>query len=170
MKKKHRKNEIIKRLLVVYYSATMMYLLFVRGRGPVGALSYWEQVMNNYNLEPFHTISNYWDILTRPEYYLDKFGAASIYSTQARISIVNLLGNIVMFIPLGFLLPLIWRKLRKLWKSFLTAAGIILLVEMAQLFTLRGSCDIDDLILNLCGVIIGYALWRMVHLSRCKRK
>ncbi len=170
MKKQHRKNGTVRRLLFVCYGAVMLYLLFVRGRGPVGALSYWEQVAGNYNLTPLHTISNYWDILTRPEYYLEKFGAVSIYRTQARIAVVNLLGNVVMFIPLGFFLPLVWKKLRKLWKSFLTAAGMILLVELVQMLTLRGSCDIDDLILNLCGVVIGYVLWRMVYFLCCKRK
>ena len=166
MKKQHRNNRVVRRILFVCYGAVMLYLLVVRGRGPVGALSYWEQVANNYNLTPFHTISNYWDILTRPEYYLEKFGAGSIYRTQARIAVVNLLGNIVMFVPLGFFLPLVWVRLRKLWKSFLTAVGMILLVELAQLLSLRGSCDVDDLILNLVGMTLGFIFY---HICVSKR-
>lgn len=169
MKKKRKYNEKIRRFLCICYGTLMLYLLFVRGRGPVGALSYWEQVANNYNLIPLHTISNYWDILTRPEYYIEKFGAVAIYRTQVRIAIVNLFGNVIMFIPLGLFLPLIWRRLRRLWKSFFVSVGVILLVELAQLLTLRGSCDIDDLILNLCGAVIGYALWRLRYFLHSKR-
>lgn len=170
MNKQHKNNQMLSRLLFVCYGAVMLYLLFVRGRGPDGAFSYWEQVANNYNLIPLHTVSNYWDVLTRPEYYIEKWAAYAIYKAQARVAIVNLLGNIVMFIPLGIFLPAVWVKLRKFWKSLLAAAGLIVLVELIQLLSLRGSCDVDDLILNLCGMTVGYVLWRIVHLLRCKRK
>ena len=66
-----------------------------------------------------------------------------------------------MFIPLGFGLPWVYKRLRRFWKTLLTAAGLIVCVELVQLVTLLGHCDVDDLILNLIGVSMGYLLWAL---------
>ena len=167
---KHRRNsDTAKRLLLVCYGAFMLYLLFVRGRSAESDLPYWQAIKLNYNLVPFYTVFNYWDILTRPEYYIDKFGTYANYKAQAETAVINLIGNFVMFIPLGYFLPAVWKKLQKLWKTVLTGAGIIVLVEVAQLLSLRGYCDVDDLILNVCGIAVGYVLWRLAHFIHCKR-
>lgn len=67
-----------------------------------------------------------------------------------------------MFIPLGFFLPKLWQKQRKLWRTLLTTALIILLVELTQMFTLVGTCDTDDLILNTLGAAIGYGGYKIL--------
>ena len=74
------------------------------------------------------------------------------------MAVINLGGNIIMFIPLGFLLPKVFRKLSSLPRILLITAGIITAVELIQLFTLVGSCDIDDLILNVLGAALGYLI------------
>lgn len=140
------------------YCAVMLWLLFDRDRGTAG-MGYWEQVRQNLNLQPFRTIGNYWNILTNKDYYLDKWGAYSIYRYYARHSAINILGNVALFIPLGVFLPLLWRKMRKWWKTWLTTLVIMTGVEVLQLFTLTGSCDVDDLILNLLGAALGYGLF-----------
>lgn len=80
-----------------------------------------------------------------------------------RHAIINLVGNVVMFVPLGWLLPAVWEKLRVFFKTFLLSALIICLVEAIQYATALGSCDIDDLILNLVGAALGYGLWRLTR-------
>lgn len=165
--KKHCKKSNAALVLFVGYCALMLYLLFIRNRTGQSDLPYWQQVMDNYNLNPLRTISNYWDVLSRPEYYMTKWGSAAVYEQQARFAVVNLVGNVLMFIPLGFFLPLLWKKMQRIWKTFLLTGMLIVLVEMTQLLTLRGSCDVDDLILNLSGVIVGYVLWRLLLL--CSR-
>lgn len=152
-----------KALLTLFgcYGLLMLYLLFVRNRSAMDGVPYWTQVENNYNLIPFRTIGNFWDILTRREYYIQKWEAAAIYEYQARQAVINLGGNVGMFIPLGIFLPAVFGKLRGFWKTLLCAAGSILIVELLQLFTLRGSCDVDDLILNLAGVTLGWAAWKL---------
>ena len=59
-------------------------------------------------------------------------------------------------VPLGVFLPLLMRKLRRFWRFLLVCALTIALVETAQALLLVGSADVDDLILNLCGVSIGF--------------
>lgn len=161
MASKRKKQTDTAAVLFGIYGIIMLYLLFIRNRTAVDGVPYWQQVLGNYNLTPFHTVGNYWHILTHREYYLEKWEAYSIYRYHARHAFINLAGNVVMFVPLGALLPAANGKLRKFFRTFFTSFGLILTVEVLQLFTLLGSCDVDDLILNLCGVIVGYGLWKL---------
>lgn len=155
------------RFFFMVYGALMLWLLFDRG-GATPGVPYWQQVQQNMNLDPFHTVGGYWHILTSRAYYIEKWGSASVYFYHARIAFVNLAGNVVMFIPLGYFIPAVWKKRRSFFRCFFCALGMILAVEIAQLLTLLGSCDVDDLILNMLGVILGYGFFRMIH--RKKRR
>ena len=66
--------------------------------------------------------------------------------------------NILMCVPLGFLLPLIWKKYRNILKTTLFGFCFSLLIELSQLITTRAT-DIDDLVANTFGTIIGYIIW-----------
>lgn len=68
--------------------------------------------------------------------------------------------NVVMCMPLGFLLPLIWEDCRKLGKTVMIGAGFSLLIEITQLFNYRAT-DIDDLTANTLGVLLGYFIWKI---------
>lgn len=161
MAKKRRKQTDTTAVLFGCYGLLMLYLLFVRGRHAVDGVPYWEQVLNNYNLTPFHTVGNYWHILTNKEYYIQKWEAYSVYRFHARHAFINLAGNVAMFIPLGALLPAVNDKMRGFFRTVFASAGLIIAVEVLQLFTLLGSCDVDDLILNMIGVILGFLLWKL---------
>ena len=73
-------------------------------------------------------------------------------------AILNLSGNVIGFIPFGILFPHLFKKTVSFRKFVLSAALMIAAIELIQLFSLRGSCDIDDLILNMLGSIIGYPI------------
>ena len=144
-------------ILFFIYCAVMLMLLYFRD--PYDrAIPYWEQIKSNHNLIPFATIRVQLRCLSSQSKALRLYG----YS--------NFFGNIILFIPLGFLLPWVFPGLRKAWKTLLTVAAAITLVEIIQLFTLRGYADIDDLILNLSGAAIGYCLYRICHKKRKKAK
>ena len=74
----------------------------------------------------------------------------------------------VLFIPIGFLLPRIWPKLRNFFLFVLVCTASILLVESVQLFALLGSFDVDDIILNLGGMITGYILCLIIPRKKSK--
>lgn len=142
-----KKQVNIYTVLFGIYCAVMLYLLFNRS-GAIEGIDYWEQISMSYSLTPLKTIRQYLRLLgLRPH--------------LQRLAVINLVGNVVMFIPLGALLPMVFEKLRAYWKAFLCTAGIIIAVELTQLFTLLGSCDIDDLLLNLLGASMGYGLYRL---------
>jgi glycopeptide antibiotics resistance protein len=137
---KHRNLHIA---LFMAYGALMLWLLFDRPGYDPGT-PYWQQAAGHLNLIPFRTLRLFTDLLH------------SGVRSYIRMAIVNLGGNIIMFIPLGFLLPRIFSRLTSLPRVLLTTAILITAVEIIQLFTLVGCCDIDDLILNLIGSAIGY--------------
>jgi glycopeptide antibiotics resistance protein len=68
---------------------------------------------------------------------------------------MNIIGNIAMFIPVGIVWPICFRKLDTFKKTVLAGAGFSLFIELTQLFCRGRHTDIDDLILNTFGVAIG---------------
>ncbi len=70
----------------------------------------------------------------------------------------NLLLNIALFVPLGLLPPLLWKKARKWHITIPVGAAISLGIELVQLYTGKGLFDVDDLLCNALGVAIGFLL------------
>ena len=133
------------RFAFVLYCAVMLWLLFGRSQGWVSGVSYQEMLLSNINLSPMLTIRNYWSIVRQ--------GPENPYFAHC---LINLLGNLLLFIPAGLLLAKVFPRQRNFFRFFITCAGLIFFVETVQLFTLLGSFDIDDLILNLAGMILGF--------------
>lgn len=81
---------------------------------------------------------------------------------QLSYFVINIVGNILMFVPFGFFLPLLWKKWQS-WKKILLF-GLLLpvLIETFQLFLYR-FVDVDDVILNFIGINIGYFLFRWLY-------
>jgi glycopeptide antibiotics resistance protein len=122
-------------ILSMMYLLIMIKLLFVRGR--IGSESYM------YNLIPFKTIKSY---MLHRDYY------------PFRIWFNNLLGNIVLFIPIGLILPFLNRIFLRPLLFIVTTVLIIFAVELIQMITKQGSFDVDDMILNTFGACIGLVL------------
>lgn len=140
------------RAAFVWYMLLMVWLLYGQRLGYAREDCFAEYCSNNVNLRPFRTIGNYWYVALRTS---DR--------QLLRHIIVNLAGNVVMFVPLGFFLPLNLPRLRKFWRSLLWMVLIIGCIECLQLVTMLGSLDVDDLILNLIGAVIGYGIWNVIE-------
>ena len=136
----------------VLYCAAMLWLLFCRSPGWIPGLDYEEQLRANINLTPLYTIKNYLRVVLKRT------------NDDALLHcIINLGGNVLLFVPAGVLLPKLWPKQRNFFRFIATCTGIMFFIEVLQLFTLLGSFDVDDLILNLAGMtlgFIGYHLFR----------
>lgn len=72
--------------------------------------------------------------------------------------VVNIIANVLMFLPLGLGLPLLWQRWQGKGKVFLAGTGFSITIEIVQLFIGR-STDIDDVILNVAGVMLGYVVY-----------
>ena len=102
-----------------------------------------KSLYTDYNLIPFKTIVRF--LTFHP-------------STSTATKILNLLGNIALFVPFGYLLPIIYKQTVKLKQVFFSSICLSVFFELYQLITKTGQCDIDDVILNSLGGITGYAL------------
>lgn len=71
--------------------------------------------------------------------------------------------NIIMFMPLGFLLPAYLGKFQKCKKSSIDGILMSLAIEICQLFNIR-TTDIDDLLMNTLGALVGYCCWKVFSL------
>ncbi len=136
------KRRAVTAVIFAVYIVLMIYLMFFRNRT---GDQYWLGAMN---LVPFRTIWGFLSMIGRSD------------NTRVfRLVAVNLAGNIVVMIPFGYFLPAVFGKLRKYIRTLATASCIIIIAEIIQYVTARGSCDIDDLILNMIGISAGYLIF-----------
>lgn len=83
-----------------------------------------------------------------------------------RIPLSNLMGNLLLFAPMAVLLPALFNSTQKFWRYLLLMFAILTAVEALQLVLGCGSCDIDDVILNLGGTVLVYWLCRVPPVAR----
>jgi glycopeptide antibiotics resistance protein len=127
-------------LLFGIYLLGLIYFLFLSERYGRGAA----MITDNCNLHPFYEIRRYlkyWKIL------------------GLRTVCLNLAGNVVGFMPFGALLPVFSRGARRAWKTTLLGFEISALIEIAQYMLQVGSFDVDDMILNTTGALLGYLVF-----------
>ncbi|MBQ9990339.1 MAG: VanZ family protein [Lachnospiraceae bacterium] len=71
----------------------------------------------------------------------------------------NLFGNVLAFIPFGFLLPLCFASSRKWWQVMSWSLILVLGIELFQLFSAFGAFDVDDILLNMTGCFSGWLIY-----------
>lgn len=103
------------------------------------------------NLVPFRTIRNY------------------VKYSGFLHTMINIFGNIIIFVPFGILLAEIFPKTRNILKILGITFATSFFVEFIQFFIGR-SVDIDDLILNLLGSVIGYFIWKKILRFKFEKK
>lgn len=81
---------------------------------------------------------------------------------------VNLIGNTAMFIPIGIIWPAVYRKLNTHKKVIAAGVGFSLAIEILQLPFYDRVTDIDDLILNSLGFLLGYGIYLLAKRSKKK--
>ena len=161
-------NRRIYRRLIVFFFFLYLYLLlnvtlFEKGFGRDALLENGENtrayyLQNFVNLIPFHSIG---------EVYI--MGLAHGYVSPYYV-LLNLFGNLCVFMPISFFLPMLF-KAQKKWYVFLpTLILSVVCVELVQFCFMVGSCDVDDVILNVSGALLLYFLLRLPSLSAlCER-
>ena len=109
------------------------------------------------------------DIATAFPFRVNLFPLVNLFDyDNKRDLLLNIIGNVAMFIPSGIVLPIIYRRLDTFVKVLLAGGGISLCIEIIQLpFSVRAT-DIDDLILNTAGVIMGYGIYALIRYIKKK--
>lgn len=142
------------RLFLIWYLLFLVYFMLVYRRNfdltwlVKGGLPYLVSIYGKtVNLVPFATIMRY---------------MKSLHS-GADLFLINILGNIVFFIPMGILRQA-FKKLKNFWLYILIVLLIILILEVLQFVTMSGTFDVDDMLLNMIGALIGYRLFKVRRL------
>ena len=128
---------------IIYISVLIYILILSRRSFNSGPISYVEELIKHSNFIPFKTIIGYINDIVSNRMY-----TGPLY---------NLLGNLMICFPLGIYLTIFIKK-SNLKSIFITSTFIIFVLEFIQLLLKRGQFDIDDLILNVIGAMIGYII------------
>lgn len=120
------------------------------------------------------TILWYYPFITfKPETYMYNLipfiWVREVYTMGVSAMVEQLVLNIGMFIPYGFLLPLLFTKAHKWWQTFSIVLGTTVVIETIQFFMGR-SADIDDVIMNFFGGAIGYLVYLIVNMILMEKK
>lgn len=78
-------------------------------------------------------------------------------------SVENLVGNVVVFIPLGIFLPMLFKTCRRFWETLMVSFICVSGIELFQLFSAFGAFDVDDILLNCVGAAMGYGIYDLVR-------
>ena len=141
-----RQYRILGRILFVFYIVFVFYFLLVSEiYGRTGEMKDY-----HYNLVLFQEIKRFWN-------YREQLG---IFSVMA-----NLAGNILIFIPIGFFLPM--ASVRRIFSVIVLESFFIsFVIEITQLLTKVGCFDVDDLLLNTLGGVIGFIIFMISNMIR----
>ncbi len=143
-------NNILALCFICYMILLVYFLFFSEEYGRKEPYTTYQ-----YNLELFREIKRY--LLYREQIGDIYFG-------------INLLGNVVVFMPFGFLVPVLYREQRKgvVYRGHYLRSGLFvtwlgfqfsLAIETIQLVTKVGCFDVDDMFLNTIGVVLGYIMY-----------
>lgn len=147
-KKKGRTSMWLTVTMVIYIAMLVYVCFFSEGYGRTDISTEY-----NYNLVPFKEIMRFYT-------YREEIGFIGF--------VTNLFGNVLAFVPFGFLIAGISRNNRHLINVFVMTLMLSFTIEVIQLVFRVGSFDVDDLILNTLGGVLGYGIFKSVHWIRRK--
>ncbi len=140
-------NKIGKIIFIIYFILFLLVIIFKFDGTFNNIINTHNSIINNrnegilnINLVPFKTIYIY------------------LKNLPSGFAIYNLFGNIIPFIPLGYFIPLYFNKKNRFIKSIFIFIFILFFIEFSQFIFCIGYFDIDDIILNFIGLIIGYII------------
>jgi hypothetical protein len=128
-------------LLFLFYLLGLAYFLFFSE-----ALGRTESEEYHYNLVLFREIRRFWS-------YRELLGYKAF--------LLNMVGNVVALIPFGFFLPIVSGRRHTGFCMLLMGILLSVFIELLQLVTRLGSFDVDDILLNTIGTMMGYLIFRI---------
>ena len=143
-----KKIRIIGWILFIIYILLLIYFLFLSeeyGRKDFAQRDY------QYNLVLFQEIRRFW-------VYRERVGYLAAF--------LNLAGSVIGFLPFGFILPVIGKRMKNGFLVTVCGFCLSLFVESMQLIFKVGSFDVDDLLLNTLGTVLGYLAFSVCNRIR----
>lgn len=152
--KKEKLNSMLKIIIYIIFFIYLLLLIKILLFKYVDIINLFKKIFSNsldgfrsINLIPFKSIFEFVKVMFTKN-FLRGFN--------------NIIGNVLIFAPLGYFLPLLFKNFKKLKNTILFSFGISLLFEICQYVLYLGSADIDDIILNVCGSIVGFLFYKII--------
>lgn len=139
-----KKVNVKKSVLLILFSIYVVAVLDVVGV-PYIQTAHWNPVLN---LVPFSDL---------------------VKNGKTSLNVFQFTANIIMLVPFGFFVPLIWKSLRKLYATAVAGFLFSLGIEAAQLFSPRVTAS-DDVILNTLGALVGYVVAAVIFHRSWKKE
>lgn len=150
------------KILFIIYLLLLITILFLNNEYRMGGY----EDINTFSKEHFET-SNIIPFATIID-YISKLLSNNISTS---IVIINFATNLLLFAPMGFFIPILFKNKIKNIKQFgIIIIVITMFVEILQFMTYRGSTDVDDIILNTIGAIIVYMLMKTKFIKKFLKK
>ena len=144
--RKRTQYRILGKILFVLYIIFVFYFLLISEiYGRTGEMQEY-----HYNLVLFQEIKRFWN-------YREQLG---IFATAT-----NLLGNVLIFLPFGFFMAMA-SKYRSFLSTLIYSFALSLTIELSQLFMKVGCFDVDDLLLNTIGGMLGFITFAVCNVIR----
>jgi len=149
-------KKVFKKTLIVWFIIYLIFLLnltlfdnyFFRNEND------FTSIKDHINIIPFKTIISYFKVT----------------NVNLKSFLFNVIGNIAAFMPFAFFLPRLFERQQNIKNFIITMIITVLIVELLQLITLSGVCDIDDLILNVMGSVIMFKILKISKINDLLRK
>ena len=139
-------------ILFVIYVIALIYVLFLDNRQRFGMFL---MEITPFSKQHFEMFLNLIPFKTE----IDYFKQLAEHTVNTRTVVMNIGVNLILFLPMGMALPVLFEnKFNKLWEIIVFVAVIVIICEAIQFITVRGSADIDDVILNTVGAAVGYGI------------
>ena len=150
-----RKNKFFKICCHIFFIIYLVFLIKIVLFKYKGLISTFESLIagelsgfHSYNIIPFQAILEFVKLM---------FGGHFSRGFN------NIVGNVFVFVPFGYFIPLLYKKCKNVKIVLLAGFLVSLFFEICQYFLYLGSADIDDIILNLLGVILGFLFFKIVE-------
>ncbi|MEG0452848.1 MAG: VanZ family protein [Coprobacillus sp.] len=146
--KKRNVEKIVLYIIFILYICILVKIVLLKNLSLMDLLN--RDIVTGYhsiNLIPFQTIIDF----------------ITMGNGQYLRIVSNVLGNIAIFVPLGYLFPILFSKIINKFKMTIIVFGFSLCFESMQYVLYLGTFDIDDLLLNTIGGLIGYLIYRIVY-------
>lgn len=139
------KADRVWKIIFVVYAFLLLYFVVIKFNGAIHRIELIKASRDlgawNYNLSLFRTINSYFKNISDSYAY------------------INILGNVVCFVPMGFLIPMNFKRYRNLLRAISIFIIFIIGIEILQFITMLGFFDVDDILLNMFGCIVGYYIY-----------
>lgn len=136
-------------LTAVYFVLLVSVLFVSRNELPEADVPLKDYVKTHVNFIPFSTIGELFGRLKKGTINLD-------------VVIKNLIGNLLLFVPLGFIYPFFAKKAMKFGRFLCASLFTIVVAEILQLIFKCGILDVDDVFLNLIGAVLGFLAFAFI--------